>query len=223
VGSLTDVGLEAREVFVALEEALLDKEVDVLRTMRGADRSPIAEAINPIVKDGIHWAISAMARRRPYGLLPCPSERGSFRGRVGMSGRDKGKKLFADLADKVRTEVAPSGEPLLHKRGQKAVADLATDLSGENAPMGLRVFRDAVDRFRLQRPGKNAQIEVRWERPIGGVVVQSEKMDRRDPEVKYLFREAEDEWHRMEGEGELYEDISKLLIDYMYPEARRRE
>ena len=139
-----------------------------------------------------------------------------------MSGRERGKKLFADLATKARDQIAPSGEPLLHARGQKAVAELAADLSGPDTPPGLKLFRDGVDRFRLQRPGRNGEIDVRWNRPIGAIVVQTAKGERADPEVKYLYREAADEWTRMEGEGELYEDISKWLTEYLYPELRNR-
>jgi hypothetical protein len=138
-----------------------------------------------------------------------------------MSGRERGKQLFADLAKKVRDDLAPSGEPLLHARGQKAVSDLAADLSGPDGLPGLRVFRDRTDQFRLQRPSKNAQITVQWQRPIGAVVVSLEKNGRAEPDVRYLWREASDDWHRMEGEGELYEDVSKWLVEYLYPEAKR--
>lgn len=139
-----------------------------------------------------------------------------------MSGRERGKKLLAGLSAKVREEVAPSGEPLLHAKGQKAVLDLANDLQGPDAPPGLKVFKDAVDRFRLQRPQRNGQISVRWERPIGAVVVLVEKGDRRDPEIRYVLHEAEDEWRRMEGEGELYEDIASFLVEVLFPEGKRR-
>jgi hypothetical protein len=138
-----------------------------------------------------------------------------------MSGRERGKQLLADLAKKVKEEVAPSGEPVLHARGQKAVADLASDLSGPDAPPGLRVFKDAVDRFRLQRPGRNGQIAVAWDRPIGAIVVQVEKLGRRERDVRYRFEEGADEWRRMEGEGELYADIAQWLADVLYPESKR--
>jgi hypothetical protein len=137
------------------------------------------------------------------------------------SGRERGKQLLSAFSAKVKKEIVPSGEPVMHARGQKAVAELAADLGGAEAPPGLRVFRDAVDRFRLQRPGKNAEIRVEWQRPIGAIVVAIEKAGRVSPEVKYVFREAEDAWHRMEGDGELYEDVMNLLGDAMYPEARR--
>jgi hypothetical protein len=139
-----------------------------------------------------------------------------------MSGRDRGKKLFADLAEKARAQIAPSGEPVLHARGQKAVADLAADLSGPESPPGLKVFRDGGDRFRLQRPGRNGEIAVRWNRPIGAIVVMTARGDRVDPEIKYLYRDTEEEWTRMEGEGELYEDISKWLVEYLYPELKNK-
>lgn len=138
-----------------------------------------------------------------------------------MSGRERGKKLFSELAGKVRQEVSPSGEPLLHARGQKAVGDLAKDLEAPDGFPGLKVFRDATDRFRVQRPNRNGQITVQWQRPIGMITVLVERHDRRDPEVRYVFNEPEDEWRRMEGEGELYEDVAHWLTEVLYPEAKR--
>jgi hypothetical protein len=138
-----------------------------------------------------------------------------------MSGRERGKKLLADLATKVRKEMAPNGEPILHARGQKAIAELAADLSGNDGPPGLRVFRDAVDRFRLQRPGRDAQVSIGWQRPIGAIVMITEHGDKRDPEVRYLYADADDEWRRMDGDGELYADVAKSLSELMYPESKR--
>jgi hypothetical protein len=138
-----------------------------------------------------------------------------------MSGREKGKKLLADLASKVRKEVTPDGEPVLHARGQKAVGDLAKDLAGPDGLPGLQLFRDTTDKFRVQRPARNGEIAVAWQRPIGAIVVVVHRGERREAEVKYVYREADDEWHRMEGEGELYEDVSKWLVDVLYPEAKR--
>jgi hypothetical protein len=138
-----------------------------------------------------------------------------------MSGRERGRQLLAALAEKVRKEVAPSGEPILHAKGQKAVAELAADLSGDHGPPGLKVFRDAHDRFRVQRPNKNAEIGVEWQRPIGAVVLKCDKGGHPSPDVRYTYREADDAWHRMDGEGELYEDVTELLAEVLYPEAKR--
>lgn len=139
-----------------------------------------------------------------------------------MSGREKGKKLLADLAEKVRAEVAPTGEPQMHARGQKAVADLAKDLGEGDGLPGLKLFRDAVDRFRIQRPGRNGEIAVRWDRPIGAIIVQVYRGERREAEVRYVYHEVEDEWRRMEGDSELYEDVTRWLVEVLYPEARRK-
>ncbi len=138
-----------------------------------------------------------------------------------MSGRERGKELLSAFSAKVKKEVLPSGEHILHARGQKAVAELAADLGGSDGPPGLRVFRDAVDRFRLQRPNKNAEVTVEWNRPVGAILVKSDKAGRTAAEIRYTHRDADDAWHRMEGEGELYEDIMALLADTMYPEAKR--
>lgn len=138
-----------------------------------------------------------------------------------MNGRERGKELLSAFSAKVKKEVLPSGEPILHALGQKAVADLAQDLGGADGPPGLRVLRDAGDRFRLQRPNKNAEITVEWVRPIGAIVVKNDKAGRLAPERRYTHRAADDAWHRMEGEGELYEDIMGFLAETMYPEAKR--
>jgi hypothetical protein len=143
------------------------------------------------------------------------------RGDAMTTGRERGKQLLSAFSAKVKKEVAPSGEPVIHARGQKAVAELAADLSGPDAPPGLKVFRDAIDRFRVQRQAKNAEIRVEWQRPIQCIVVALEKAGRTLPEVKYVHRDGDDSWHRMEGEGELYEDVMGLLAEAMYPEARR--
>jgi hypothetical protein len=138
-----------------------------------------------------------------------------------MSGREKGKKLFAELANKVRKEIAPNGEPELNKRGLEALQELADDLTGPDGLPGLRVFKDGVHQFRLQRPQRNGQIIVSWNRGIGAITIVVEKLSGREAEVKYLWREADDAWTRMEGTGELYEDVSKALVDTLYPEAKR--
>lgn len=138
-----------------------------------------------------------------------------------MSGRERGRQLLAALSEKVKKEVAPSGEPILHAKGQKAVAELAADLGGEHGPPGLKVFRDAHDRFRVQRANKNAEIGVEWQRPIGAVVVKTEKSGHASPDVRYTYRDEDDAWHRMDGDGELYEDVTALLTELLYPEAKR--
>lgn len=137
------------------------------------------------------------------------------------SSRDRGKKLLAGLGAKVREELDTSGQSLLHIKGQKAVADLAKDLEGPDAPPALKVFKDAVDRFRLQRPTRNGQIAVRWERAIGAIVMQVELGPVKQPEVRYVHREEDDSWNRMEGEGELYEDVTFWLGEVLYPESKR--
>ena len=138
-----------------------------------------------------------------------------------MSGRERGKELLANLAQQVRKEVAPSGEPMLHAKGQKALAELAADLSDGDGLPGLKVLRDGSDRVRLQRPQRHGQITIEWQRPIGAMVAIVEKDGRREAEIRYLLVEAEDEWKRMEGEGELYSDVTKWLGDVLYPESKR--
>ncbi len=138
-----------------------------------------------------------------------------------MSGRDKGKKLFADLADKVRAEVQPSGEPAMHARGLQGLEEIADDLSSPDGLPGLKVFRDGVTKIRLQRPNRNGEIAIGWNRAIGAMTAVVNKGERSEPEVKYVYRPESDEWHRLDGTGELYADVGKWLVDVLYPEGKR--
>ena len=134
---------------------------------------------------------------------------------------EEGKKLFRDLAKQVREKVQPSGEPLLHKRGLDTLEQLATDLADPEGMPGLKVRRDLPTKFRLERPPRNAEIAVEWQRQIGAMVVTMEKHGEPRTVVRYVFDDAANHWRPMDGAGELYKDIAAALVQYLYPEARK--
>jgi hypothetical protein len=134
---------------------------------------------------------------------------------------EQGRKKLQDLAKALHEKVASSGEPLLNRQGLKMIERLARDLTGEHAMPGLRVWRDSAGKFRLQRPPRNAEITVEWQRDIGAMVMTSEKHGEPRSLVRYVYDEAEEHFRRMEGEGELYNDVATALVEYLYPEGKR--
>jgi len=133
---------------------------------------------------------------------------------------DDGRKKLQDLAKSLQEKVAPTGEPLLNRRALKTVERLARELTGETAMPGLNVWRDAGGKFRLQRPRRNAEITVEWQRDIGAMVLMAEKHGEPRTLTRYVYDEAADHFRRMEGEGELHADLADALVEYLYPEAR---
>lgn len=133
---------------------------------------------------------------------------------------EQGRKLLKDLAKTVQEKVAPTGETKVHRRGLLTVELMARDLLGPDGMPGLQLWRDAPSKFRLQRPHKNAQIIVEWQRPISAMVVTCERYGELSKMTRYLYDEAADAFHRLEGVGELYEDIAVALVEYLYPEGR---
>jgi hypothetical protein len=133
---------------------------------------------------------------------------------------DAGKKKLRELAQQVKAKVQPSGEPALHKRGLDIVDDLAKDLSGPDGMPGLKVRREGPQKFRLERPPRNAEIAIEWQREIGALVMTCEKFG--DPRTleRYVWDDGAQHWRAMEGGGELYADLTARLTEYLYPEAR---
>ncbi len=134
---------------------------------------------------------------------------------------EKGRKLLQDLAGAVREKVAPTGEPLVNREGLKMVERLARDLVAPGGMPGLKLWRDAPTKFRLQRSPRNAEIMVEWQRDIGALVMTGEKFGEPKRLVRYVFDQEQAHFRRMEGEGELYEDVVEALVEYLYPEGRR--
>jgi hypothetical protein len=138
-----------------------------------------------------------------------------------MSTEDSGRKRLQDLSKALQEKIAPSGEAVVTRRALKTVERLARDLTGESAMPGLRLWRDAAGKFRLQRPPRNAEIVVEWQRDIGAMVVTAEKFGGPKALTRYLYDQAADHFRRMEGEGELHDDLTEVLIEYLYPEGKR--
>jgi hypothetical protein len=135
--------------------------------------------------------------------------------------QEKGRKLLQDLAGAVREKVSPTGEPLLNREGIKMVERLARDLTAPGGMPGLKLWRDTPTRFRLQRAPRNAEIMIEWQRDIGAMVMTGEKHGEPKRLVRYVFDQAEEHFRRMEGEGELYEDLVAALVEVLYPEGRQ--
>jgi hypothetical protein len=131
-----------------------------------------------------------------------------------------GKKLLKDLAAKVREKTDNSGEQLLDLRALKQIDELAKELTGPDAMPGLKLWRDTTAKFRLQRERKNAEIAIEWQRNIGAIVMTGMSMGKMSFTHRYLSPDEAAGWRRMDGLGELYEDLSKALTDLLYPEAR---
>jgi hypothetical protein len=101
------------------------------------------------------------------------------------------------------------------------VERLARDLTAPGGMPGLKLWRDSPTRFRLTRAPRNAEILVEWQRDIGAMVLAGEKFGEPRHLVRYVFDQEQAHFRRMEGEGELYEDLVAALVEYLYPEGRR--
>jgi hypothetical protein len=134
---------------------------------------------------------------------------------------ENGRKLLQSLANTVREKVSPAGEPLVNKEGLKMVERLARDLAAPDGMPGLRLYRDAPSKFRLQRPPRNAELTLEWQRDIGAMVLTGEKFGEPKKLVRYVFDQEEQHFRRFEGGGELYEDLVAALVEFLYPEGRR--
>ncbi len=53
------------------------------------------------------------------------------------------------------------------------------------------------------------------------MVVAGEKFGEPKQLTRYVFDQELAHFRRMEGEGELYEDLVAALVEYLYPEGRR--
>ena len=135
-------------------------------------------------------------------------------------GNDNGRKLLQDLATTVRERVSPTGEPLVNREGIKMVERLARDLTAPGGMPGLKLWRDTPTKFRLTRPPRNAEVLLEWQRDIGAMVLAGEKFGEPKRLVRYVFDQEQTHFRRMEGEGELYEDLVAALVEYLYPEGK---
>jgi hypothetical protein len=133
---------------------------------------------------------------------------------------DRGRKLLQDLAKTVQEKVSPTGEPLLNREGLKMIERMARELTAPGGMPGLKLWRDSPSKFRIQRPPRNAEISLHWQRDIGAMVMTGEKHGGPRALVRYVLDQEQNHWRRMEGEGELYEDMVASLVEHLYPEGR---
>jgi hypothetical protein len=134
---------------------------------------------------------------------------------------DEGKKKLKDLAGRVREKLDTSGKALLDAQGLALVEDLAKELTGPDGLPGLRLFRDAPHKLKLQREKKNAEIVFEWERAIGAAVMTCVQMGQVKRTERYVFDDASKTWRRMSGvAGEPFADVGDALVELLYPEAR---
>jgi hypothetical protein len=134
---------------------------------------------------------------------------------------DQGKKLLQDLANTVREKVSPTGDVLINREGIKMVERLARDLTAPGGMPGLKLYRDTPTKFRLQRPMRNAEITVEWQKDIGCMVMSGEKFGEPKQTHRFVYDQHEDHFRRFEGGGDLYEDLVAALVEYLYPEGRK--
>ena len=135
---------------------------------------------------------------------------------------EDGKKRLRDLAQQVRAKVAATGAPLLNQRGLDIVEDLAKELMSPEGMPGLKLYRDSATKFRLARANRNAEISVEWERDIGALGLGCQKHGEPRTFVRYVWDEGQSKWRKLDGGGEIYEDISVALATYLYPEAQKK-
>lgn len=133
---------------------------------------------------------------------------------------EDGKKRLKDLAKQVREKVAVTGTPLLNQRGLDLVEDLAKELTGPDGMPGLKLYRDGPAKLRFARPQRNAEITVEWERDIGALGLTAQKHGEPKTFVRYVWDEGEAKWRKLDGGGEIYDDITTALVEYLYPEAK---
>ncbi len=133
---------------------------------------------------------------------------------------DEGKKRLKDLAKQVRDKVTTQGAPVLNQRGLDLVDELARELGGPDAMPGLKVWRDAPHKFRHARAPRNAEIGVEWERDIGALAVSAEKHGSPRTLTRYVWDEGQKKWRKLDGGGEIWEDLAALLVEMLYPEAK---
>lgn len=133
---------------------------------------------------------------------------------------DEAKKRLKDLAKQVREKVTPSGAPQLHQRGLELVEELAKELGSPDGMPGLKVWRDSPSKLRLTRPMRNAEIGLEWQREIGALAMTCDRHGEPKVLVRYVWDDGATRWRRLEGGGDVWEDVTAALVEYLYPEAK---
>jgi hypothetical protein len=133
---------------------------------------------------------------------------------------EDGKKRLKDLASRVREKVKPQGAPALDARGLALVEELAKELGAPDGMPGLKLARDAPAKLRLTRAMHEAEITLEWQRDIGALAVTSHKPGEPKALVRYVWDDGLSKWRKLDGGGEIWEDVAALLVDTLYPEGR---
>ena len=133
---------------------------------------------------------------------------------------EDGKKRLKELAQQARAKVATTGAPVLHQKGLELIEDLAKELSGPDGMPGLKLHRDSPAKFRVQRAQRNAELTVEWEREIGAIGFTAQKHGEPKSFVRYVWDAGESKWRKLDGGGEIYEDVTTALVEYLYPEMK---
>lgn len=133
---------------------------------------------------------------------------------------DDPKQRLRDLANNLRAKLDPSGEAQVHAKGLALVEEISGELAGGLAMPGLTVLRPAVERLKLLRSGRNAEIAISWERPIGALELTSKLLGKERTFRRYVWDAAASSWRRMEGIGEIWADLQAEIAAVLYPEVR---
>ncbi len=136
---------------------------------------------------------------------------------------EDGKKRLKDLAQQVRAKVATTGAPVLHQRGLDLIEELSKELTGPDGLPGLRLHRDSPGKFRVTRSNRNADITLEWERDIGALGLTCQKHGEPKTFVRYVWDGGENKWRKLDGGGEIYEDMTSALVELLYPEMKPPE
>jgi hypothetical protein len=134
---------------------------------------------------------------------------------------EEAKKRLKDLAKEVRDKVNPQGAPVLHQQGLELVDELAKELASPDGMPGIKVWRDSPSKFRLSRSTRNAELTIEWQRDVGALAFTCEKHGEPKTMVRYVWDAGLSKWRRLDGGGEIWEDVTAALVEYLYPEAKK--
>jgi hypothetical protein len=132
---------------------------------------------------------------------------------------EAGKNKIKALAERIRQKQQVTDEQR-NRKGLLLIELVARELSQEGGVPELRVTRDAVSKLHVNRGEKVGEIALEWQRPIGATVMTFERPGVPRRTWKYILDEPADVWRRMEGEGELWEDLASGLEEYLYPDHK---